>query len=307
MSVRTPALERAVLALQHVPVGDPAAREHVAALRGALIAASDGGDEERLRFLRVLDGLDLDGAQVDDALARMRVAIDRPSRRRAAARLRVALEPTRNAVLRHLEKEPGGLQLLIDLRAALLELLDTHRDASDLDALDDELRAFLAERFDVGGLELRRLTWRDSAALLERLARAEAVHTVRGWFDLKDRLDDDRRVYAFFHPALPDVPLVFIEVALTEEFPSTMRAILNLEAPRSDVRNARNAVFYSISNCEPGLGGIPFGNARRSRRSRASGPGCARSTRRCPRSCARRSPRRAGIAMSVSSLRSTSR
>ena len=76
-------------------------------------------------------------------------------------------------------------------------------DAADLAPLDDDLRAFLASRLDLGLLELRRLTWADSAALLERLARSEAVHAVRGWFDLKDRLDDDRRVYAFFHPALP--------------------------------------------------------------------------------------------------------
>jgi malonyl-CoA decarboxylase len=108
---------------------------------------------------------------------------------------------------------------------------------------------------------LRRLTWSDSAALLERLARSEAVHAVRGWFDLKDRLDDDRRVYAFFHPALPGTPLVFTEVALTDEMPASIRAILNKDAPRVDPTSARCATFYSISNCESGLTGIPFGNA----------------------------------------------
>ena len=257
MFARTPALERAVLALQHVPVGDPAAREHVAVLCASL-ASLTSDRAEALPVLRVLDGLGLDEAQVDDALSRMRAAADRSSRRRAAAALRVALEPARNAVLRHLEREPNGLRLLIDLRAALLAALEAHPEFA---GLDEELRAFLAERFDAGALELRRLTWSDSAALLERLAQAEAVHAVRGWFDLKDRLDDDRRVYALFHPALRDVPLVFIEVALTEEFPANVRSILNLEAPRTEPRNARNAVFYSISNCEPGLGGIPFGNA----------------------------------------------
>lgn len=257
MFVRTPALERAVLALQHIPVGDPAAREHIATLRASLTGLA-AGETEALGVLRVLDGLGLVDADVDHALNRLRGASDPAARRRAAASLRVALEPARNAVLRHLEREPDGLRLLIDMRAALLTALDRH---PELAPLDDELRGFLAERFDAGALELRRLTWSDSAALLERLAQAEAVHAVRGWFDLKDRLDDDRRVYALFHPALPDVPLVFIEVALTEEFPATVRAILNLEAPRTEPRNARNAVFYSISNCEPGLAGIPFGNA----------------------------------------------
>lgn len=258
MFARTPALERAVLALQHIPVGDPAAREHVATLRASLASLTAGGETEVLLVLRVLDALGLVDAEVDQALNRMRAASDGAARRRAAASLRVALEPARNAVLRHLEREPNGLRLLIDLRAALLAALERH---PELAALDDELRGFLAERFDAGALELRRLTWSDSAALLERLAQAEAVHAVRGWFDLKDRLDDDRRVYALFHPALADVPLVFIEVALAEEFPSSVRAILNLEAPRTEPRNARNAVFYSISNCEPGLAGIPFGNA----------------------------------------------
>jgi malonyl-CoA decarboxylase len=110
-------------------------------------------------------------------------------------------------------------------------------------------------------LELRRLTWRDSAALLERLARLEAVHAVRGWFDLKDRLDDDRRCYAFFHPSMPDAPLVFTEVALTDRTPASIRLVLDKDAPRVDPAVARAATFYSISNCEPGLTGIPFGNA----------------------------------------------
>ena len=120
---------------------------------------------------------------------------------------------------------------------------------------------FLSARVDLALLELRRLTWTDSAALLERLVRSEAVHAVRGWFDLKDRLDDDRRVYAFFHPALPGTPLTFTEVALTDETPDSIRAILNPDAPRVDALHARSATFYSISNCEPGLTGIPFGNA----------------------------------------------
>lgn len=262
MFARTPALERAVLALRHVPVGDPAAREHAATLRAAIADALLAGDEAVLRVLRLLDRLDAEAPLIEEAVARLRGASDGATRRRAALKLRAALEPVRDRVLGHVAVEPAGLRLLIDLRAALLTLLEKDRaSAGDLAPLDDELRAFLAARFDLGVLELRRLTWHDSAALLERLAQAEAVHAVRGWFDLKDRLDDDRRVYAFFHPALPDVPLVFTEVALTEDFPASMRAILNLDAPRVDPKLARCAIFFSISNCERGLSGVPFGNA----------------------------------------------
>ena len=257
MPARATPVERALDALRSLPVGDLAARDHVRTVRSTLAVASD---DEIVRFLRLLDGLDVDAPRVERDLERARGA--EPIERRAAlAELRRALEPARDGVLRHLVGPPGDLRFVVDLRAALLTYLAKRADAAGLAPLDDDLRAFLAARLDLGLLELRRLTWSDSAALLERLARSEAVHAVRGWFDLKDRLDDDRRVYAFFHPALPGTPLVFTEVALTDELPGSIRAILNKDAPRVDASAARSATFYSISNCEPGLTGIPFGNA----------------------------------------------
>jgi malonyl-CoA decarboxylase len=239
-------------------VGDLAARDHVRAVRSSLAVASES---ELLRLLRVLDALDVDLPRVEGDLDAARVNADPVARRVALARLRRHLEPARDCVLRHLAAPPGDLRLIVDLRAQLLAFLDKRADAADLAPLDDDLRAFLASRVDLGLLELRRLTWADSAALLEKLARSEAVHAVRGWFDLKDRLDDDRRVYAFFHPALPGMPVVFTEVALTDEMPASIRAILNPNAPRVDAAIARCATFYSISNTERGLTGIPFGNA----------------------------------------------
>ena len=256
MPARATLVERAIEALRTLPVGELTAREHVRTVRSTLAVAN--GDE-MLRFLRLLDGLGTDDAAVDHDLDRARDAD--PARRRAAlAHLRRTLEPARDHVLRHLASPPGDLRFVLDLRAAVRSVIESRTDAADLRALDDDLRAFLATRLDPGALELRRLTWSDSASLLERLARSEAVHAVRGWFDLKDRLDEDRRVYAFFHPALPGTPLAFTEVALTDDLPSSIRAILNKDAPRVDVETARNATFYSISNCEPGLTGIPFGN-----------------------------------------------
>jgi malonyl-CoA decarboxylase len=257
MPVRISPVERAVDALRRLPIGDLAARDHVRTVRSTLAVAND---DEVLRFLRLLDRLDVDPPRVERDLERARTS-DPVERRVALAHLRRALEPARDTVLRHLAAPPGDLRMIVDLRAALMTLVAKRADAADLRPLDDDLRAFLASRLDLGLLELRRLTWADSAALLERLARSEAVHAVRGWFDLKDRLDDDRRVYAFFHPALPGTPLVFTEVALTDDMPASIRAILNKDAPRVDHTSARCATFYSISNCESGLTGIPFGNA----------------------------------------------
>jgi malonyl-CoA decarboxylase len=258
MALRTIPIERAIEALRSLRPGDTAAREHV---RVACASLATAGDEELVQVLRMLDGLDVDAPLLARELDLARAADDPPARRAAYARLRRALVPQRDVVLDHLAAPPGDLRCLVALRAALLRLLDERPDVADLAALDADLRDVLASRLDVGSLELRRLTWADSAALLERLARSEAVHAIRGWFDLKDRLDDDRRVYAFFHPALPRMPLVFTEVALTDEMPSSIRAILNVDAPPVDVAGARCATFYSISNTERGLSGIPFGNA----------------------------------------------
>jgi malonyl-CoA decarboxylase len=258
MPVRITPVERAIEALRHLPVGDLAARDHVRTVRSNLAVASES---ELLRVLRLLDTLDVDVPRVEGDLEAARATADPVARRGALARLRRHLEPARDCVLRHLAAPPGDLRLIVDLRAQLLTFLEKRPDVADLAPLDDDLRAFLASRVDLGLLELRRLTWADSAALLEKLARSEAVHAVRGWFDLKDRLDDDRRVYAFFHPALPGMPVVFTEVALTDETPASIRAILNPNAPRVDAALARCATFYSISNTERGLTGIPFGNA----------------------------------------------
>jgi malonyl-CoA decarboxylase len=258
MPARVTPVERAVDALRLLPLGDLAARDHVRTVRSTVAVA---GEDELVRFFRLLDRLDVDRTRVESDLAWVQGATSGGERRAALAQLRRGLEPARDGVLRHLAAPPGDLRFIVDLRAALMSFLAKRADVVDLAPLDEDLRAFLGARLDLGLLELRRLTWADSAALLERLARSEAVHAVRGWFDLKDRLDEDRRVYAFFHPALPGMPLAFTEVALTDETPASIRAILNPDAPRVDAAVARSATFYSISNCEPGLTGIPFGNA----------------------------------------------
>jgi malonyl-CoA decarboxylase len=130
-----------------------------------------------------------------------------------------------------------------------------------LQPLEADLKDLLASWFDLGFLEMRRISWDTPASLLEKLGRYEAVHEVRGWSDLKNRLDVDRRCFAFFHPAMPDEPLIFVEVALTGDMSGEMASLLDQRAPVTDPALATNAIFYSISNCQRGLDGISFGNA----------------------------------------------
>jgi malonyl-CoA decarboxylase len=150
------------------------------------------------------------------------------------------------------------VKFLVDLRADLLVVRD--RDPA-LQRLEADLREILGSWFDVGFLELKRITWDAPASLLEKLAAYEAVHEVRTWIDLKNRLDVDRRCFAFFHPVMPTEPLIFVEVALVEELSASVAELLDHAAPVGDPRGASVAIFYSISNCQRGLAGISFGNA----------------------------------------------
>jgi malonyl-CoA decarboxylase len=152
----------------------------------------------------------------------------------------------------------GGVKLLVDLRADLLRHVEDDHDLRDLDM---GLRAHLATLFDVGLLSLRRITWDAPAELLEKLIAYEAVHAIDSWADLKHRLDSDRRCYAFFHPAMPSEPLVFVEIALTTGIATDLGELLDESAPDLDPSRADTAVFYSISSCQPGLAGVNLGNA----------------------------------------------
>ena len=149
------------------------------------------------------------------------------------------------------------MKFLVDLRA---ELIDFAKDEPALAGLEEDLKGLLAAWFDIGFLELRRITWDSPAALLEKLVAYEAVHAIRSWRDLKNRLDSDRRCFAFFHPRMPDEPLIFVEVALVDGLAGNVQRLLDTRAETSDPRAADTAIFYSISNCQQGLAGISFGN-----------------------------------------------
>ncbi|WP_454722682.1 MULTISPECIES: malonyl-CoA decarboxylase domain-containing protein [Cupriavidus] len=150
-----------------------------------------------------------------------------------------------------------GLHFLIGLRA---DMLRWQKRMPGLRPLDDDLEALFSNWFDVGLLELQPITWDSPASLLEKLIRYEAVHEIASWADLRNRLDSDRRCYAFFHPRMPREPLIFVEVAFVPEMAANVHALLDEAAPLEDLRRVKWAIFYSISNTQPGLRGVSFGN-----------------------------------------------
>jgi len=175
-----------------------------------------------------------------------------------AARLHAASEARRQELIRRLNRAPGGTAALVAMREDLLQRL---RDHPDFRPVDKDFEHLLSSWFNRGFLVLRRVDWSTPASILEKIIRYEAVHEINGWDDLRRRIDlPDRRLYAFFHPALIDEPLIFVEVALTTDIPDAIGPILAEEREPIEATDATTAVFYSISNCQSGLRGVSFGN-----------------------------------------------
>jgi malonyl-CoA decarboxylase len=229
--------------------GETARRARAAELGQAYLSLSPAGRKKFLLTLAQDYGLTREDAL--DEVERWRGTKEPP---RALARW---LESPAVRLLREFVGVPQGVKFVVDLRAELLVLGKTDAAAR---ALSEDLRPLLSAWFDVGFLDLVRIDWRASAALLEKLVAYEAVHAIRSWRDLKNRLDSDRRCFAFFHPRMPDEPLIFVEVALTRGMAGNVQRLLDARAETSDVAGADTAIFYSISNCQQGLAGISFGN-----------------------------------------------
>ncbi|MEZ5735862.1 MAG: malonyl-CoA decarboxylase [Novosphingobium sp.] len=195
-----------------------------------------------------------DGEAIDKAIARWNEKRDEAS----AQALSEASESPSQRFIQMLNLAPQGTQRLLAMREDLLSAPDkTH----GLKAFDKELEAAFTAWFNAGFLELRRIGWDSPARLLERIIRYEAVHEIDGWEDLRRRVEPvDRRCYGFFHPQMEDDPLIFVEVALTDDLPSGIGQIIAEKRKTIDPRKASCAIFYSISNCQNGLRGIPFGN-----------------------------------------------
>lgn len=167
-------------------------------------------------------------------------------------------EPPRQELLRRLNMAPGGTAQLVAMRADLLRLVGRDPDHA---RVDFDFRHLLRSWFNRGFLHLVRIDWHSPALLLEKLIEYEAVHEIRDFRDLQRRvLPVDRRCYAYMHPAMPDEPLIFVEVALTEGLPDSVQALIDDSRQPLVPDRADTAVFYSISNCQAGLAGISFGN-----------------------------------------------
>ena len=172
-------------------------------------------------------------------------------------RLTRAAESPRQELFRRLNRAPDGTRTIVQMRAQLLEKLRAHPEYR---AVDADMQHLLSSWFNPGFLQLRQVDWRSPALLLEKIIQHEAVHAIDGWSDLRRRLQPDRRLFAFFHPMLPDEPLIFVEVALCAEMPSAIAALLDRSTEPLEPSRFRVATFYSISNCQPGLRGINLGN-----------------------------------------------
>lgn len=166
-------------------------------------------------------------------------------------------EPRRQELFRRINMAPRGTQTLVALRQALLRILPDHPQFSEIDS---DLIHLMGSWFNRGFLHLERIDWETPASILEKLIAYEAVHAMNGWEDLRRRLAADRRCFAFFHPAMDDEPLIFVEVALTQGLAGSVQSLLNNDLDSSAELTADTAIFYSISDCQKGLKGISFGN-----------------------------------------------
>jgi malonyl-CoA decarboxylase len=176
-------------------------------------------------------------------------------------RLSKAAESPRQELLRRLNRADGGRAHIVKIREAVLERMRSGKQADRFFALDPDLEHVLGSWFNPGFLTLAKVDWTAPAMLLEKIIHHEAVHAIDGWSDLRRRLQPDRRCFAFFHPALPDEPLIFVEVALLKIMPAAIAPLLARETELdADLKNYKVATFYSISNCQPGLKGVNLGN-----------------------------------------------
>ncbi len=213
-------------------------------------ALDSNGIDTFLVFL--LDEFGADGDAIDRAIQAYQETGGQP----ALADLADATESNRLHLFRRINVAPGGISCLLGIRAAML---DRRQNMPELRPVERDLLHLLRSWFNRGFLELRRLDWTTPAHILEKLIEYEAVHEIQGWTDLQRRLAPDRRAFGFFHPSLPDEPIIFVEVALTTGMASSIQTLLDSEPEIVD-DNTDSAMFYSITNCQAGLRGISFGS-----------------------------------------------
>ncbi|MCW8886711.1 MAG: malonyl-CoA decarboxylase [Motiliproteus sp.] len=236
--------------------GDVAARVGAARLGNAYVGLNDTG---KIQFLSLLAShFDISKPVLEQTIADYQQATDPHQRRRLQRQLKLLLDAPRKQLLTQFNALPQGIKFLVDMRADLRRL--SNPEDQPLHDLEEDLQDLLVSWFDVGFLKLQQITWDSSASLLEKLIEYEAVHEIRDWEDLKHRLAMDRRLFAFFHPSMPDEPLIFIQVALVRDLASNIHQVLDDRELSLIPEQADTAIFYSISNAQRGLAGISFGN-----------------------------------------------
>ena len=253
------ALRRLLADLQDVVA--PQVSEIEGGRRAQAVAAWYGQaepEERRDMWLLLCEQFAPDATRFQSARQRYEAAAGTADEGQAEISLRRALVSPRTRLMQRFAVFPEGMRFLVDLRAELLPQLKSDKR---LVALDADLEHLFSTWFDVAFLELRRLSWDSPASLIEKLIKYEAVHDIRSWADLKNRLDSDRRCYGFFHPRLPNEPLIFVEVALVDHISSSITPLLDEAAAPADLKKATTAIFYSISNTQPGLRGVSFGDS----------------------------------------------
>ncbi len=211
-------------------------------------------DEQRAFMRTLLERFGADDAQLDKAIR----AYEAQRSPENLALLHEAAEPRRQELIRRLNAAPKGTASLVHMREALLRL---QASMPELAVVDADFSHLFASWFNRGFLQLQSIDWTTPAHILEKIIHYEAVHAIGDWSELRRRLAPaDRRCFAFFHPQLVDEPLIFVEVALTRSMPEKIATLLDEKREAIAPGDADTAVFYSISNCQPGLRGISFGN-----------------------------------------------
>ena len=210
-------------------------------------------DEQRLRFFEMLSR---DFAPNPDSILRAAAEYQSTPGPHTLATLSAAVESPRQELFRRINTAPRGTETLVAMREHVL----ASSSNGDFAALDVDLRHLFRSWFNRGFLRLERISWHTSALILEKLIAYESVHEINGWPDLHRRLEADRRCFAFFHPALVDEPIIFVEVALSNGLTGDLEPLLDIQAPVLAPHKADTAIFYSINNCLRGLRGVPFGN-----------------------------------------------
>ena len=256
----SPRVLRRMLQELHAVIDDRVSEVEGGRRATALAAWYTGATPARRRdmWLLMSEMFIADAQKFKAAQVTFTAAVGTPDEAAAEVHYRRATVSPRRRLLQRFSVDSDGIRFLVNLRA---EMQPGLKGDKRLQALDVEMEYMFSTWFDVGFLDLRRISWDSPASLVEKLIKYEAVHDIKSWADVKNRLDSDRRCYGFFHPRLPDEPLIFVEVALVDALAGSITPLLDESSDAADLNTATTAIFYSISNTQTGLRGVSFGDS----------------------------------------------